>query len=217
MKPLLIFAAAALAALTSCTKPSSRPATASDSLKAVNETLDYRRMAEEYFRLDPASPFNSGPPIPFEGLRWFPPDPGMYFTSRLERYDHPETVIVLGTKNEQRKQVRFGYFTIDPGGAELRLNVYKFPPELVAQHPELEGVLSVWFTDETTGKETYPVGRYLEVGPESKDPDHLYVVNLNIAHNPYCAYNPAYSCAVPTREDRLPVPIRAGEMNYHVE
>jgi uncharacterized protein (DUF1684 family) len=61
------------------------------------------------------------------------------------------------------------------------------------------------------------VGRYLEIEPESKDPEHLYVVNLNNAHNPYCAYNPAYSCAVPTKEDRLPLAIRAGEMNYHVE
>jgi uncharacterized protein (DUF1684 family) len=217
MKTPAIFAAAALVALTSCSKPSSRPATAADSLKAVNETLDYRRMAEEYFRSDPQSPFNTTPPIPFTGLRWFPPDPGLYFTSKLGRYDDPETVIVIGTKNEQRRQVRYGYFTIEAGGTEFRLNVYKFPPDITSQHPELEGVLSVWFTDETTGKETYGVGRYLEIEPESKDPEHLYVVNLNNAHNPYCAYNPAYSCAVPTKEDRLPLAIRAGEMNYHVE
>jgi uncharacterized protein (DUF1684 family) len=217
MKIPLLFASAALVALTSCSKPSPGPATAADSLKAVNETLEYRRMAEEYFRADPGSPFNSVPPVPFEGLRWYPPDPGMYFTAKLERYDRPETVIVLGTKNEQRKQVRYGYFTIETGGAEYRLNVYKFPPDITGQHPELEGVLSVWFTDETTGKETYPVGRYLEIERESKDPDHRYVINLNNAHNPYCAYNPAYSCAVPTKEDRLPVAIRAGELNYHAE
>jgi uncharacterized protein (DUF1684 family) len=217
MKFPILFASAALVALTSCSKPSSSPATAADSLKAVNETLEYRRMAEEYFRADPGSPFNSVPPVPFEGLRWYPPDPGMYFTSKLERYGNPATVIVLGTKNEQRQQVRYGYFTIEAGGTEHRLNVYKFPPDIAGQHPELEGVLSVWFTDETTGKETYPVGRYLEIERESNDPDHLYVVNLNNAHNPYCAYNPAYSCAVPTKEDRLPVPIRAGELNYHAE
>jgi uncharacterized protein (DUF1684 family) len=217
MKTLTIFAAAALVALTSCTKPSSRPATAADSLRAVNETLDYRRMAEEYFRSDPQSPFNTTPPVPFEGLRWFPPDPGMYFTSKLERFENPETVTVYGTKNEPRKQVRYGYFTIEVGGAEHRLNVYKFPPDMASQYPELEGVLSVWFTDETTGKETYQVGRYLEIEREATDPDHLYVVNLNNAHNPYCAYNHAYSCPIPTREDRIPVAIRAGEMNYHVE
>lgn len=215
MKTLILLAVAALAALTSCSKPSSRPATAADSLRAVNETLAYRRMAEEFFRSDPQSPFNTTPPVPFEGIRWFPPDPGMYFTTKLERYEDPETVVVYGTKNEPRKQVRYGYFTIEVGGAEHRLNVYKFPPDFTSQHPELDGVLSIWFTDETTGKETYPVGRYLEIERESPDPDHLYVINLNNAHNPYCAYNPSYSCAIPTKEDRLPVAIRAGEMNYH--
>ena len=210
-------AAALLALFSSCSKPWSRPSNADDSLKAVNETLQYRRAAEEYFRTNPQSPFNATPPIPFEGLRWFPPDPAMYFQSTLQRYERPETVVVMGTKNEPRKQVRYGWFTVEIGGVEYRLNVYKFTPDVVREHPALEGVLSVWFTDETTGKETYPVGRYVEVEEESPDPDHLYTVNLNNAHNPYCAYNPAYSCAIPTKEDRLPVAVRAGELNYHLE
>jgi uncharacterized protein (DUF1684 family) len=217
MKTILIIAVAALASLTSCTKPSSGTMTAADSLKAVNETLDYRRTAEEYFRHEKDSPFNTEPAVPFEGLRWFPPDPGMYFTAKLERYERPETVIVYGTKKEPRKQLRYGYFTLQIEGKVCRINVYKFPPEITAQHPELDGVLSAWFTDETTGRETYHVGRYLQIEPESKDPGHLYVLNLNNAHNPYCAYNPVYSCAIPTREDRLPVAIRAGEMNYREE
>lgn len=216
--PTIPAAAAAIASLlVACSKPASPPSTAADSLRAVDETLAYRRMAEEYFRRDPSSPFNTSPPIPYEGLRWYPPDPGMYFLARLERYDRPETVVVYGTKNEPRKQVRYGYFAVEIGGREHRLNVYKFPPEITNQHPDLQGVLSVWFTDSTTGIETYPVGRYLEIERESDDPEHLYVVNLNNAHNPYCAYNPAYSCAIPTKEDRIQAAIRAGEMNYHVE
>jgi len=31
---------------------------------------------------------------------------------------------------------------------------------------------SVWFTDGTTGKETYQVGRYVDVGEAFPDPDH---------------------------------------------
>ncbi len=200
-----------------CSKPWTRPANAADSLRAINETLEYRRMAEDYLRRDPGSPFNTNPPVPFEGLRWFAPDAGMYFQSQLQRYDSPETVVVVGTKNEPRRQVRYGWFTIEVGGTEYRLNAYKFTGEDVQRHPELATVLSVWFTDETTGKETYPVGRYLQVEPESFDPGHLYTINLNNAHNPYCAYNPTYSCAIPTSEDRLPFAVRAGELNYHEE
>ncbi len=190
---------------------------AADSLRAVTESLDYRRMAEEYLRNHPNSPFNTDPPIHYDGLRWYPPDAGYYFTSKLHRYERPETVVVIGTKREPRNQLRYGYFLISIDGKELRLNVYTFTQDDIRRRPALAGTLSVWFTDESTGKETYEVGRYLEIEPEVDDPDHLYVVNLNNAHNPYCAYNPAYSCAIPTDEDRLPVAVRAGEMKYHAE
>ncbi len=217
MKPWTFLVAALLVTLSSCTRESPRVMTGADSLRAVNESMNYRRMAEDFFRNHPDSPFMTTPPIPFEGLRWYPPDPGFYFTSKLTRYERPDTVIVSGTKGEPRKQIRYGYFTLRIGGADHRLNAYKFSAEDVRRHPQLAANLSVWFTDETTGGETYGVGRYVEVEPESDDPDHLYVVNLNNAHNPYCAYNPSYSCAIPTREDRLPLAVRAGEMTYHVE
>ncbi len=217
MNFLFYIATAALITLTSCTNESPRAVSTADSLRVINESLGYRRLSEEYFQNHPSSPFKSDPPVQYEGLRWYPPDVGFYFTSKLHRLEHPETVIVFGTKGEPRKQLRYGYFTIGIEEQEHRLNVYKFTSEDIRLRPELARTLSVWFTDETTGAETYPVGRYLEIEPEVDDADHLYVVNLNNAHNPYCAYNPAFSCAIPTREDRLPVAIRAGEMNYHME
>jgi uncharacterized protein (DUF1684 family) len=76
-------------------------------------------------------------------------------------------------------------------------------------------MLSVWFTDETTGKETYRVGRYVEVGEENPDPQFVYTIDLNKAYNPYCAYSDLYSCAIPRKEDHIPIAIRAGEKNYH--
>ncbi|HLF13928.1 MAG TPA: DUF1684 domain-containing protein [Bacteroidota bacterium] len=217
MKTLCLLLATALIALTSCKQEAPRTMSGADSLRAINESLEYRRTAEDFFRNHSSSPFKTDPPVPYEGLRWYPPDAGYYFTLRLHRYERPETVVVYGTKGEPRNQIRYGWFTIPIGGKEHRLNVYKFTPDDVRRHPQLAGTLSVWFTDETTGGETYPVGRYVEIEPEAGDPDHLYVVNLNNAHNPYCAYNPSYSCAIPTREDRLPAAVRAGEMNYHVE
>lgn len=200
-----------------CDRGESPAWTGADSLRVINETLQYRRDVERYFRDHPSSPFRADPPIRFEGLRWYPPDVNMYFVSRLQRYERPETVIVLGTKNEERQQIRYGYFPITVNGQNLKLNVYKFTEGDIRQRPELREYLSVWFTDQTTGDETYEVGRYVEIEQERADPDHLYVVNLNNAHNPYCAYNPDYSCAIPTREDHLPVPIRAGEMKYHAD
>lgn len=198
-----------------CKKEPANRWTGADSLRIVNESLQYRRDVENFFRNHPSSPFNTEPRIPFEGLQWYPPDANLYFLLKLQRYENPETVIIIGTKNEERTQLRYGFFRISIGGQDLDLNVYKFTEEDIRQHPTLEGNLSVWFTDSTTGYETYGVGRYVEIEPEAADPDHLYVINFNNAHNPYCAYNPNYSCAIPTKDDHLPVAIRAGEMNYH--
>jgi beta-phosphoglucomutase-like phosphatase (HAD superfamily) len=54
--------------------------------------------------------------------------------------------------------------------------------------------LFVPFTDLTSGAETYPAGRYMELDPT---PTGIYVVDFNIAYHPYCYYN---------SELRLPVP-----------
>ena len=73
---------------------------------------------------------------------------------------------------------------------------------------------SIWFTDKTTGEVTYGVGRYIdfEIHP---DKDFNYTVDFNLAYNPYCAYSPEYSCAIPTKEDYIDLAIEAGEKNFH--
>jgi uncharacterized protein (DUF1684 family) len=68
--------------------------------------------------------------------------------------------------------------------------------------------LFVPFADETSGRETYGAGRYLDLDRTSTG---IYVIDFNTAYNPYCAYNPTYDCPVPPKENRLPLPIRAGE------
>ena len=64
------------------------------------------------------------------------------------------------------------------------------------------------FSDLTSGAETYPAGRYMELDPT---PTGIYVVDFNIAYHPYCYYSPEFDCPYPPKENRLEVPIRAGE------
>ena len=68
--------------------------------------------------------------------------------------------------------------------------------------------LSVMFADLTNGTETYQAGRYMELDPTATG---IYVVDFNSAFHPYCYYNPEYDCPYPPAENRLSVPIRAGE------
>jgi hypothetical protein len=68
--------------------------------------------------------------------------------------------------------------------------------------------LFVPFTDRTSGTETYAAGRFLDLTPNSSG---LYEIDFNRAYIPYCYYNPTYECPYPPAENRLKVPIRAGE------
>lgn len=68
--------------------------------------------------------------------------------------------------------------------------------------------LFVPFSDLTSGTETYQAGRYMNLDPS---PSGIYIVDFNVAYNPYCYYNAEYECPLPPKENRLTVPIRAGE------
>ena len=69
------------------------------------------------------------------------------------------------------------------------------------------------FVDNLAGSETYPAGRYLEPEPL---PDGKYLIDFNQAYNPYCAYNEHWSCPLTPFENRLKVPIRAGEKIFQL-
>jgi len=207
--------------LPSCSrKPEPAKLSLTDSLMIVQDNITHRAEVDSSFRYDASSPFKRDTTIEYHNIKWFPIDPRYRGISQLHRYANPETVIVLGTKGEKRKQLRYGYFTVtvpDDNGQPivLKINVYKFTPYDTKRYALYRDALSVWFTDETTGNETYGVGRYVEVGNEDADPDHPYVIDFNKAYNPYCAYSNMFSCAVPREEDRLDIALRVGEMKYH--
>lgn len=205
----------------SCGEQPHLPAiSAADSAATIRDNLDHRKSVDDFFTRDPGSPFKRDTAIAYVGIRWFPIDPAFRVTSLLHRYERPETVVVLGTRGEERRNLKYGYFEFllpgDGGRAvPCRLNVYKFTPYDGQRYLLYRDQLSVWFTDVTTGRETYGVGRYVDVGLEFPDATHRYVIDLNKAYNPYCAYSSLYSCAIPRKDDTLPVAVRAGEMTYH--
>ena len=211
----------AMVVFLSCSgKPSPDRLSRADSLTIINDNMAHRAEVDSFFRYDNESPFKRDTTIEYHGIKWFPVDPRYHGVSELHRYVNPETVIVLGTKGEERRQLRYGYFTVTvPDGrgepVALKINAYKFTPYDTRRYALYRDVLSVWFTDETTGKETYGVGRYVDVGNEDPDAGHLYVIDFNQAYNPYCAYSSTFSCAVPRKEDHLDIALRVGEMKYH--
>ncbi len=177
---------------------------------------EYRHKTDSLFKYSDTSPFKKDKSVKYTGIKWFDIDPKFVFKSRLIKYEKPDTVIVLGTKGEERKQIRYGWFEFDYKKLKYKVNVYKYlESDITPGREMLKNYLAVWFRDKTTGKETYEIGRYLEVEEESSDPNYLYTLDFNKAYNPYCAYTPIYSCAIPRKEDYLDLKITAGEKKYH--
>jgi hypothetical protein len=89
----------------------------------------------------------------------------------------------------------------------VTLQAYKSDPD--------EDRLWVPFRDETSGEETYGAGRYLDLVPgDHRTANGRWVVDLNEAYNPTCAYNYAYECPMVPVENWLDVRIEAGERDY---
>ncbi len=167
-----------------------------------------RHEKDEYMKNDPSSPFNKDTSAHFALLKYFPVDPDFAFTSVLYENEQKDTIIILGTKGEERKVEKFGYVLWDYNSKQYKINVYRGTSRSGKEY------YSIWFTDKTTGKETYGVGRYLdfELHPEK---DFIYTIDVNLAYSPYCAYSAVYSCAIPSKEDHIDVAIEAGEKTFH--
>jgi len=157
---------------------------------------------------DPDSPFNQDPNAHFQDLKYYDVNPDYVFKSKLYEYKNKDTVKIFGTKGEERKAVRYGYVKINFKEGERNINVYK------SMSRNGQTYYSIWFTDKTTGDETYGVGRYLDFDFHP-DSDFIYTVDFNLAYNPYCSYSAKYSCAIPTKEDHIDLAIKAGEKRFH--
>jgi uncharacterized protein (DUF1684 family) len=72
------------------------------------------------------------------------------------------------------------------------------------------GRLVLVFADGTTATESYRPGRFLGLNPPSSV-DGSVTVDFNYAIVPPCGFSDFYSCPIPPMQNRVEVPVRAGE------
>jgi uncharacterized protein (DUF1684 family) len=138
----------------------------------------------------------------FKGLAYYTPNPGLIFDVELERSAASDTMQFVTSTNTLEPYLRLGVFRFAYAGREHGLALF----EAVA-----DGTLFLPFADETTGHDTYGGGRYLD--PQRLQ-DGRYRLDFNLAYSPYCAYNSRWICPLPPAENRLELPVEAGERNY---
>jgi uncharacterized protein (DUF1684 family) len=143
----------------------------------------------------------------YAGLKWFPPSVALLVNATFEPIARPDAVVMATSRGLKKTYYRAGLLRFSVGGTPLALTALT-----VSAAPKAGDELFVPFRDATTGIETYDVGRYLTLPFQPTGPG--CVLDFNAATNPLCSYSPHYNCPIPPRENRLAVPIRAGEMTY---
>ncbi|MCU0447885.1 MAG: DUF1684 domain-containing protein [Microscillaceae bacterium] len=153
---------------------------------------------EHYLRTSEKSPIKNR--SQFKGLIYYPPQEKYKVNAQLEKLAKQEFIEVKTSKDETETYQKFAWAKFVLNGGNHRLLVLKKP-----RMPQL----FIAFTDETSGKQTYGGGRYLDF-PYKAGVNSL-TIDFNLAYNPYCVYNYDYSCPLPPQENHLSVAIEAGE------
>jgi uncharacterized protein (DUF1684 family) len=162
---------------------------------------EFRKQKDWFFENDQHSPLDAEQRESFPGLSYYHENQQLRFEVQVKPFeDHIQIEMQTSTGNLQQ-YTKYGRFQFDVDGEGAELTIYT----------SADGGAFVPFVDATSGKETYGAGRYMEL-------EHLggnkYLVDFNLAYNPWCAYSPFFSCPIPSQENRLSVAIQAGEKNF---
>ena len=171
------------------------------------ETKDYASKIAADRAAKDASFAAGDDPIPkarhaeFLPLAYFNIEPDYNVPAQLNRIDDPTIIEMPTSTGTNRKMRRVGTLAFTLKGQPLKLTAFNE----VGEDPSR---LFVPFSDLTSGTETYPAGRFMDL---DRNRTGIYEVDFNRAYIPYCYYNPTYECPYPPPENRLKIPIRAGE------
>lgn len=136
----------------------------------------------------------------FQNTEFYPADLNWRIDAQFEPYNPPKQMPIVNVLNMESAESSPGAIKFTVEGREYRLDAITEKDE-----PRLFVIIA----DKTTGKETYPAGRYLYVDPP--DASGHVVIDFNKAYSPPCAFTKFATCPLPPRQNRLPIAIQAGE------
>lgn len=136
----------------------------------------------------------------FTGLKWFPIDPSWNITAKFTPYAKPRTIMFDSQNGVKQPMVSPGFATFQRDGKEYRLE------PVIEEHQ-----LFFIFGDATSNKSTYGAARFLYADFAK---DGAVILDFNKTINPPCAFTPFATCPLPPPQNRLTLPITAGEKKY---
>jgi len=137
----------------------------------------------------------------FKGQKWYGPNRKYIVQAKFVPYGKGKTVDITNVIGDTQPVPLAGYVEFVLNGKTCRLD---------AQGQG--GGLFINFRDLTSGKMTYPAGRFLDA---PKPVDGMVTLDFNRATNPPCAFTAFATCPLPPRQNYLEVSIPAGEKTHH--
>ncbi|HEY6057750.1 MAG TPA: DUF1684 domain-containing protein [Candidatus Limnocylindrales bacterium] len=173
----------------------------------------WRRVREELFRGHSQSPVPEAGRRSFRALH-FDYDPALRFEAIALGPEPPPPPGGLGllalpnSGDEVLSFRRIGTLEVPFKAGPRRLSLFWMSG--------YAGGLFLPFRDATNGTETYGAGRYLLDAAKSADlggdpAAGTLVLDFNFAYQPSCAFDPRWACPLAPPQNRLDIPIRAGE------
>lgn len=180
--------------------------TAAESPEAYVEKIEKERERQfKFIRFNIESPLTDEQKASFTKLSFYGIDPTYKLKARLIPIENKKVREVPMTDGSKQRYIEHSFAEFELGGKTNKLLLLQAMDEADKRNFFLA------FADETSAKETYGGGRYLNVRQDGKN---SITLDFNLAYNPYCAYNPDYACPLPPKENILDIPIPVGEKNY---
>lgn len=156
------------------------------------------------------SPLEAKDLAEFKGLDFYPISGKYFVVAKLIRTPKEKPFKMATSTDRQPLFKKYGEVHFEIEGKKCKLNVYQDVE--FSKNPKYKNDLFLPFFDETSGKESYVGGKYMDL----KIPKgNTIVIDFNTSYNPYCAYSYRYSCPRVPMENDLKVAIRAGVKKFH--
>ena len=161
-----------------------------------------RAEIDAFMRGSDQSPVPAAKRATFLPLPYYPIDEQYRVPAALKLVGSDQIIELSLSTGQTRQMRRIGTLAFTLKGDRLSLTAFADVDDAQLRR------LFVPFGDLTSGSETYQGGRYIDL---DRTASGVYDLDFNRAYHPYCVFDSKYECPIPPRENRLNVPIRAGE------
>lgn len=171
----------------------------------IESVKEERKEKDRFMKNSRESPLSDEQKKEFRNLEYYDIDPDLKIKARITLIKEDQLIVVPTQDGKEERYLKWAHADFELDGKAQRLVI------LMPMIRQFQNKLTLIFTDETSGEESYGACRYLDL---TREGETSITIDFNMAYNPYCAYSENFSCPLPPPGNHINVPIRAGERDY---